>query len=197
MDGARLANAAAHLGVPLRAFTRDAGVDVLSFGGTKNGLLFGEVVVALNPEAAHGLMYLRKMNMQLASKMRFVSAQFIALLEGDLWLRSASHANAMAARLRAGVEADPRRRTDPEDASPTASSPSCPPVSRTGCASPSASTTGTRRPARSAGCAPSTPPRTTLIPSSRPSSASSPPPEPCTGFPCPAASLPGRAPAVA
>ncbi|MCE3245338.1 MAG: low specificity L-threonine aldolase, partial [Arthrobacter sp.] len=62
MDGARLANAAAHLGVPLRAFTRDAGVDILSFGGTKNGLLFGEVVVALNPEAAHGLLFLRKMN---------------------------------------------------------------------------------------------------------------------------------------
>jgi threonine aldolase len=107
MDGARLANAAAHLGVPLRAFTRDAGVDILSFGGTKNGLLFGEVVIALNPEAAHGLIYLRKMNMQLASKMRFMSAQFIALLEGDLWLRSASHANAMAARLRAGVESIP------------------------------------------------------------------------------------------
>jgi len=104
MDGARLANAAAHLKVPLRAFTRDAGVDILSFGGTKNGLLFGEVVVALNPDAAHGLVYLRKMNMQLASKMRFMSAQFIALLEGDLWLRSAAHANAMAARLRTAVE---------------------------------------------------------------------------------------------
>ncbi len=107
MDGARLANAAAHLGVPLRAFTRDAGVDILSFGGTKNGLLFGEVVVSLNPAASSGLIYLRKMNMQLASKMRFMSAQFIALLDGDLWLRSASHANAMAARLRAGVEAIP------------------------------------------------------------------------------------------
>jgi threonine aldolase len=107
MDGARLANAAAHLNVPLRAFTRDAGVDILSFGGTKNGLLFGEVVVALNPASAQGLIYLRKMNMQLASKMRFMSAQFIALLEGDLWLRSASHANAMAARLRAGVESVP------------------------------------------------------------------------------------------
>ena len=104
MDGARLANAAAHLDLPLRAFTRDAGVDILSFGGTKNGLLFGEVVVALNPEAAQGLVYLRKMNMQLASKMRFMSAQFIALLEGGLWLRSAAHANAMAARLRAAVE---------------------------------------------------------------------------------------------
>ncbi|GAB3560017.1 low specificity L-threonine aldolase [Arthrobacter alkaliphilus] len=105
MDGARLANAAAHLGVPLRAFTRDAGVDILSFGGTKNGLLFGEVVVALNPEAAHGLKFLRKMNMQLASKMRFISVQFIALLESGLWLRSAKHANAMASRLRAAVDA--------------------------------------------------------------------------------------------
>ncbi|MBG0740719.1 low specificity L-threonine aldolase [Paeniglutamicibacter antarcticus] len=104
MDGARLANAAAHLDVPLRAFTSDAGVDVLSFGGTKNGLLYGEAVVALNPEATKGLLYLRKMNMQLASKMRFISAQFLALLEGDLWLRSARHANAMAARLRAGVD---------------------------------------------------------------------------------------------
>ncbi len=116
MDGARLANAAAHLQVPLRAFTRDAGVDILSFGGTKNGLLFGEVVVSLNPEASSGLIYLRKMNMQLASKMRFLSAQFIALLEGDLWLRSAAQANAMAARLRAGVEdidgVEPTQKTE-------------------------------------------------------------------------------------
>ena len=116
MDGARLANAAAHLQVPLRAFTRDAGVDILTFGGTKNGLLFGEVVVALNPAASSGLIYLRKMNMQLASKMRFLSAQFIALLDGDLWLRSAGHANAMAARLRAGVEGidgvEPTQKTE-------------------------------------------------------------------------------------
>ncbi|KIS27921.1 threonine aldolase [Arthrobacter sp. SPG23] len=116
MDGARLANAAAHLDVPLRTFTRDAGVDILSFGGTKNGLLFGEVVVALNPGAAQGLVYLRKMNMQLASKMRFMSAQFIALLEGDLWLRSARHANAMAARLRAAVDGidgvEPTQKTE-------------------------------------------------------------------------------------
>ncbi|PPL20377.1 threonine aldolase family protein [Microterricola pindariensis] len=105
MDGARISNAAAALGLPLRAFTRDAGVDVLSFGGTKNGLLMGEAIVVLNPEASTGLKYLRKMNMQLASKMRFVSAQFIALLEGDLYLRNASHANAMAARLRGALEA--------------------------------------------------------------------------------------------
>jgi len=104
MDGARIANAAASLGVPLREFTTDAGVDVLSFGGTKNGLLYGEIVVALTPDAVDGLIYLRKLNMQLASKMRFVSAQFIALLEGDLWLRSAQQANAMAARLRGALE---------------------------------------------------------------------------------------------
>lgn len=103
LDGARISNAAAALGVGLRDMTRDAGVDIMSFGGTKNGLMFGECVVVLNPDAAPGLEYLRKMNMQLASKMRFVSAQFIALLDGDLWLRSASHANAMAARLRAAI----------------------------------------------------------------------------------------------
>ncbi len=104
LDGARLSNAAAALGLPLRAFTRDAGVDVLSLGGTKNGALGAEAVVVLEPAASEGLIYLRKLNMQLASKMRFVSAQLIALLEGDLWLRNARHANAMAARLRAGVE---------------------------------------------------------------------------------------------
>ncbi|MFJ3490785.1 threonine aldolase family protein [Leifsonia aquatica] len=104
MDGARISNAAATLGVPLRAFTTDAGVDVLSFGGTKNGMLYGEAVVVLNPEASDGLIYLRKLNMQLASKMRFISAQLIALLSDDLYLRSAGHANAMATRLRTALE---------------------------------------------------------------------------------------------
>ncbi|WP_106816618.1 threonine aldolase family protein [Microbacterium timonense] len=105
MDGSRISNAAASLGVPFRAFTRDAGVDVLSFGGTKNGAMLGEAVVVLNPEASQGLKFLRKLDMQLASKMRFVSAQLLALLEGDLWLRNASHSNAMAQRLRRGIEA--------------------------------------------------------------------------------------------
>jgi threonine aldolase len=105
MDGARISNAAAALGVPLRAFTTDAGVDLLSFGGTKNGLLYGEAIVVLNPAASTGLAYLRKLNMQLTSKMRFVSAQLLALLEDDLYLRSASASNAMAARLRASLEA--------------------------------------------------------------------------------------------
>ncbi|MET0931412.1 MAG: low specificity L-threonine aldolase [Aeromicrobium sp.] len=104
MDGARISNAAAALGVPLRAFTVDAGVDVLSFGGTKNGALYGEAVVVLTPDVADGLVYLRKLTMQLASKMRFVSAQLLALFEDDLYLRSAGHANAMAARLRGSLE---------------------------------------------------------------------------------------------
>lgn len=105
MDGARISNAAASLGLPLREFTRDAGVDVLSFGGTKNGALGAEAIVVLNPAASEGLKYLRKLNMQLASKMRFVSAQLIALLEGDLWLENASHSNAMARRLRDALDA--------------------------------------------------------------------------------------------
>jgi threonine aldolase len=105
MDGARISNAAAALGVPLREFTTDAGVDILSFGGTKNGVLYGEAIVVLNPAVTDGLLFLRKLNMQLASKMRFVSAQLLALLADDLYLRSASHANAMAARLRGALEA--------------------------------------------------------------------------------------------
>jgi threonine aldolase len=104
MDGARIGNAAAALGAGLREFTTDAGVDILSFGGTKNGLLYGEAIVALNPEKSDGLLYLRKLNMQLASKMRFVSVQLLALLEDDLYLRSAGSANAMAARLRSALE---------------------------------------------------------------------------------------------
>ena len=105
LDGARLSNAGAALGGDLRSFTTDAGVDILSLGGTKNGLVYGEAVVVLRPEVSDGLVYLRKLLMQLSSKMRFASAQLIALYEGDLWLRSASHANAMAARLRTALEA--------------------------------------------------------------------------------------------
>jgi threonine aldolase len=104
MDGARISNAAAALGVPLRAFTTDAGVDILSLGGTKNGALYGEAVVVLDPQVATGLEYLRKLTMQLTSKMRFVSAQLLALYEDDLYLRSARHANAMAARLRGALD---------------------------------------------------------------------------------------------
>lgn len=104
MDGARLSNAAASLGVSLRALTTDAGIDVVSFGGTKNGLLFGDAVIVLNPSAAPGIEYVRKMDMQLASKLRFLSSQLIALLEDDLWRRLANHANQMAALLRSKVD---------------------------------------------------------------------------------------------
>jgi threonine aldolase len=99
LDGARLSNAAAALDQPLRALTADAGVDILSFGGTKNGALGCEAVVFLDPQLADGFDYLRKQSLQLGSKMRFLAAQFDALLSDELWLRCASHANAMAARL--------------------------------------------------------------------------------------------------
>jgi threonine aldolase len=99
MDGARLANAAVHLGLPFKKFTADAGVDVLSFGGTKNGLMAGEAVCFLKPGLSEDFKYIRKQGMQLASKMRFVSAQFIAYLKNDLWKKSASHSNVMAKLL--------------------------------------------------------------------------------------------------
>lgn len=103
MDGARIANAAASLGVGLREFTTDVGVDLLSFGGTKNGGMGCEAVVVLIRDLAGSVPYIRKTSMQLASKMRYVSAQLLALLEEDLWLRNARHANAMAKRLESAV----------------------------------------------------------------------------------------------
>jgi Threonine aldolase len=99
MDGARLANAAVSLGLPFREFTTDAGVDILSFGGTKNGLMAGEAICFLRPGLASDFKYIRKQGMQLASKMRFISAQFIAYFSNDLWKQCASHSNAMAAIL--------------------------------------------------------------------------------------------------
>ncbi|MGA4668394.1 threonine aldolase family protein [Propionibacteriaceae bacterium Y1923] len=103
LDGSRLGNAAAALGCGLGELTTDVGVDVLSLGGTKNGLLGAEAVVVLNPDRVRGPLFLRKLLGQLPSKMRFTSAQLTALYEGDLWRRSAAHANAMAARLADGV----------------------------------------------------------------------------------------------
>ena len=118
LDGARIANAAAALGVPMAAFTTEIGVDVVSLGGTKNGALAAEAVVVLNPDAAPGVDYVRKSAMQLASKMRFASAQLLALFEGELWLRNAEHANDMAERLSAAVAAIPGvRLTRPREAS--------------------------------------------------------------------------------
>jgi len=99
VDGARLANAAAALDISLAALTTDAGVDLVSFGGTKNGLMFGEAMVILRPGLAPHAKFVRKQLLQLNSKMRFCAAQFEALLEGDLWLENARNANAMAARL--------------------------------------------------------------------------------------------------
>ena len=107
MDGARIANAAVSLGVPFRALTTEAGVDLLSFGGTKNGLMGAEAVVLLRAGLGDEMPFIRKQGMQLASKMRFLAAQFIALLGTDLWHRNAEHANRMARRLAAGVRSVP------------------------------------------------------------------------------------------
>ncbi|MGE7391090.1 threonine aldolase family protein [Streptomyces sp. NPDC004126] len=104
VDGAQLANAAASLGVSLRELTADAGVDVLSFGGSKSGGLFGEAVVVINPDIARSMRHIVKQTTQLVSKMRFVSVQMEALLADGLWLRNARHANSMAQRLARGVE---------------------------------------------------------------------------------------------
>ncbi|MGH2893041.1 MAG: threonine aldolase family protein [Solirubrobacteraceae bacterium] len=107
MDGSRLSNAAAGLGCGLGELTTDTGVDVLSLGGTKNGLVLGEAVVFLDPALAEGAKYLRKQTLQLASKARFLAAQFVAMFEGDLWWRNAAHANKMAARLAGHLQAIP------------------------------------------------------------------------------------------
>ena len=99
VDGARIANAAVHWGVSVREMITDTGVDILSFGGTKNGMMYGEAVVVLNSELAASLKYIRKQGMQLASKMRYISAQFGEYLKNDLWLENALHSNRMAQLL--------------------------------------------------------------------------------------------------
>ncbi|HEX6182756.1 MAG TPA: low specificity L-threonine aldolase [Pyrinomonadaceae bacterium] len=110
VDGARLSNAAAHLNVSLRELTAGAGVDVLSFGGTKNGMMYGEAVVFFDPALAEGFKFVRKQCAQLPSKMRFVAAQFTALLLEDLWLQTAAHANRMAQTLASGLRGIPQVR---------------------------------------------------------------------------------------
>ncbi len=116
VDGARLANAAVSLDTSLASLTAEAGVDLLSFGGTKNGLLGAEAVISF-PGRGSDLVFLRKQGAQLSSKMRFLAAQFIALLESGLWRANAANANAMARRLAAGVERLPRiRLTQPVQA---------------------------------------------------------------------------------
>jgi threonine aldolase len=99
MDGARISNAAASLGSGFRELTTDVGIDVLSFGGTKNGMMYGEAVIFFNRDLAADFKYRRKQGMQLASKMRFIAVQFSAFLTDDLWLKNASHANKMAKKL--------------------------------------------------------------------------------------------------
>ncbi len=99
MDGARLANAAAFLGCSFKEMTVDAGVDVLSFGGTKNGMMIGESVISFKEEISLNMQYYRKQSAQLASKLRYLSAQFIPYLENDLWLENATAANNAAAKL--------------------------------------------------------------------------------------------------
>lgn len=107
LDGARLANAAVSLGLPLKALTTDVGVDLFSFGGTKNGLLGAEAIVFPRGSGGEAMAFIRKQGMQLASKMRFMAAQFIALLGGDLWQRNAGHANRMARLLAEQVRGIP------------------------------------------------------------------------------------------
>lgn len=107
MDGARICNAAASLGIPLHEITGGAGVDILSFGGTKNGMMYGEAIVFFNPLLARNFKYIRKQGMQLASKMRYIAAQFDAMLTGELWLKNAGHANKMAGMLAGEASAIP------------------------------------------------------------------------------------------
>src|SRR4030042_5327488 len=104
MDGARLANAAVTLNLPFKNFTTDASVDILSFGGTKNGMMYGEAICFLKPGLAQDFNYMRTQGMQLASKMRFISAQYLAYFRNDLWKMCASHSNAMAALLAQKLE---------------------------------------------------------------------------------------------
>jgi len=100
MDGARLANAAAVLGKSLKETSLDCGIDILSLGGTKNGMMMGEAVITFRKELSDNMKYIRKQSAQLCAKMRYLSAQFIAYMENDLWLQNARHANRMAQYLR-------------------------------------------------------------------------------------------------
>jgi threonine aldolase len=106
MDGSRISNAAVSLNAPFAHFTRDAGVDVLSFGGTKNGMMFGEAVIVFSPDLGRYLKYFRKQSMQLHSKMRFIGAQFTALLTDELWKQNALHSNRASVTITRPVDAN-------------------------------------------------------------------------------------------
>ena len=99
MDGARIANACAYLGCSLKEATVDVGVDILSFGGTKNGMMMGEAIISFDPELSKNIGYYRKQSAQLASKMRYLSAQFIPYIEQNIWLENATLANQKALKL--------------------------------------------------------------------------------------------------
>ena len=107
IDGARLCNAAVYLNKSLREITTDVGVDVLSFGGTKNGLMFGETVIFFNKKLAKNFEFYRKQGMQLASKMRYISAQYLAFFENELWIKNAKHANKITQLLKKELEKIP------------------------------------------------------------------------------------------
>lgn len=104
MDGARLANACVALNVGFKELTVDCGVDVLSFGGTKNGLMIGESVIVFNPALKKEAYFIRKQSAQLASKLRYLSCQFTVYLTDDLWRKNATHANQMAQKLYEGLK---------------------------------------------------------------------------------------------
>lgn len=146
MDGARLANACAALGCTMREVTVDAGVDILSLGGTKNGMMMGEAVVAFREEVAADIKYYRKQSAQLASKMRYLSAQFIPYLDG-LWLRNAQHANRQARRLAAALPAS-RNCASPSRWRRTSSLSPCPVRLSHGFPNATSFTCGTRPPTK-------------------------------------------------
>lgn len=150
LDGARLANAAVWLGCELGDLGTPAGVDVLSFGATKNGAMGAEAVVVLSSDRTDALPYLRKQAMQLASKMRFPAAQFVAMLTDELWRRNATQANAMAARLAAAVADIPAVRVV-HPVQSNACSRCCRPTCGRRCRTTTRSLSGTRRPAWSGG----------------------------------------------
>jgi threonine aldolase len=108
VDGARLANAAAALDMEFAKLTTDIGVDVVSFGGTKNGMMYGEAIVFINKQLAENFMYTRKQSMQLASKMRFIAAQFIAYLSDNQCMKTATHSNKMAKLLETKIREIPQ-----------------------------------------------------------------------------------------
>ena len=108
MDGARIANAAVSLNLPFKEFTKDVGVDILSFGGTKNGMMYGEAILFLNKKLGEDFKYVRKQGMQLASKMRFISAQFERYLTDNLWYKNAEHSNKMAKLLESKIKEIPQ-----------------------------------------------------------------------------------------